>query len=71
MSVSELVGSMRNLIRISDYTKKDIARVFQIADDIKKGKFIDFLKGKAVILFFPETSIRTRITFVGYDFKKS
>lgn len=52
MSVCELVGSMRNLIRISDYTKKDIARVFQIADDIKEGKFIDFLKGKAVILFF-------------------
>ena len=36
---------------------------FGIADEIQKGKYEDTLKGKTVVLFFPGSSIRTRVTF--------
>lgn len=54
---------MRELIRLTDYCKSDIFEIFKIADDLLKGKYINFLKGKTVVMFFPNTSIRTRVTF--------
>lgn len=54
---------MKNLVRLTDYSVNDIYDVFNIADEIQKGKYKDFLKGKSVVLFFPNASIRTRITF--------
>ena len=55
---------MKNLIRLADYTAKEIFEIFQIADEIKQGShYRDILKGKSVILFFPSSSIRTRVTF--------
>ena len=51
---------MRELIRLTDYCKSDIFEIFKIADDLLKGKYINFLKGKTVVMFFPNTSIRTR-----------
>ena len=54
---------MRGLIRLTDYSKSDIFEIFKIADDLLKGKYINFLKGKTVVMFFPNTSIRTRVTF--------
>ena len=54
---------MRNLIRLTDLDVGDIYDIFKLTDEIKKGKYQDFLKGKSVILFFPNTSIRTRVTF--------
>lgn len=54
---------MKDLIRLTDYTKNDIYEIFQIADAIKQGKYRDSLKGKSVVLFFPNSSIRTRVTF--------
>ena len=54
---------MKNLIRLTDYTVKDIYEIFNIADEIKQGKYADILKGKSVVLFFPNSSIRTRVTF--------
>lgn len=54
---------MKNLIRLTDYTSNDIYEIFAIADEIKEGKYTDILKGKSVILFFPNSSIRTRVTF--------
>lgn len=54
---------MRELIRLTDYSKSDIYEVFEIADDLLKGKYKNFLKGKTVVMFFPNTSIRTRVTF--------
>ena len=38
----------------------DIDDIFKVTDEIRKGKHQDFLKGKSVVLFFPNTSIRTR-----------
>lgn len=54
---------MKNLIKLTDYTKEDIFKIFKIADELKTGKYNDILKGKSVVLFFPESSIRTRVTF--------
>ena len=52
---------MQHLIRFDDYTKDDVYEIFQIADEIKDGKYQKFLEGKTVILFFPNSSIRTRL----------
>lgn len=54
---------MKNLVRLTDYSVNDIYDVFNITDEIHNGKYKDFLKGKSVVLFFPNSSIRTRVTF--------
>ena len=37
--------------------------IFKLADEVKQGKYTDSLRGKSVVLFFPNSSIRTRVTF--------
>jgi len=54
---------MKHLIKLTDFTKDDVKKIFHIADEIQTGKYQNFLKGKTIVLFFPETSIRTRVTF--------
>lgn len=54
---------MENLIRLTDYKANDVYDIFKIADEVQKGKYKDILKGKSVVLFFPNSSIRTRVTF--------
>ena len=54
---------MRNLIRINDYSKDEVYEIFKIAEEVKNGKYIDFLKGKSIVMFFPSSSIRTRVTY--------
>lgn len=52
---------MRNLFRLSDYRKEDILEIFKIADGLKKGNYTNFLRGRTVVMFFPNSSIRTRV----------
>ena len=54
---------MKNLIRLTEYSKNDICDIFKLADEVQKGKYSDILRGKSVVLFFPNSSIRTRVTF--------
>ena len=54
---------MKNFLRLTDYQKDDIYDIFKIADEVQQGKYSDILKGKSVVLFFPNSSIRTRVTF--------
>lgn len=54
---------MKHFIRLTDYTASDIFDIFDIAEEIGRGKYSDILKDKSVITFFPESSIRTRVTF--------
>lgn len=54
---------MSSLLRLNDYSKEEIFEIFRIAEDIPKGKYNDFLKKKTAIMFFPNSSIRTRVTF--------
>ena len=54
---------MQHLIRLSGLTKSNVEEIFSIADELCNGKYSDFLQGKTVVMFFPESSIRTRVTF--------
>lgn len=54
---------MRNLIRLTDLTASDIYKIFDIADELNAGKYSGILNGKSAVLFFPSTSLRTRVTF--------
>lgn len=54
---------MKKFIRLTDFTADEIYDIFEIADNVQKGKYTDVLKGKSVVLFFPNSSIRTRVTF--------
>jgi len=54
---------MRNLVRLSDFSRDDVLRIFQIADDVLSGKYKKYLEGKTIVMFFPASSIRTRVTF--------
>lgn len=54
---------MKNLIRLTDLDVNDIYDIFKLTDEVRKGTYRDFLKEKSIILFFPNTSIRTRVTF--------
>lgn len=54
---------MKNLIRLTDLQSNDVYEIFAIADEIGGGKYGGFLDGKCVIAFFPDSSIRTRVTF--------
>lgn len=51
------------MIRLSDFTKEEVLQIFHIADEIKQGKYKNYLQGKTVVMFFPPSSIRTRVTF--------
>ena len=54
---------MKNLLRLTDLKPGEIYEIFALADELGAGAYRDFLKGKSVVLFFPNTSIRTRVTF--------
>lgn len=54
---------MKNLIRLTDYKASDVHEIFKIADEVSKGKYDGILRGKTVVTFFPDTSIRTRVSF--------
>lgn len=54
---------MRDLIRLMDLQADEVYDIFHIADEIAAGKYGGLLQGKSVILFFPASSIRTRVTF--------
>lgn len=54
---------MKHLIRLTDIDVDTVYKIFEIADELPQGKYKDALKGKTVVMFFPNTSIRTRVTF--------
>lgn len=54
---------MRSLIRLKDYSKDEISEIFNIAKQLEQGQYKGILNGKTIVLFFPNSSIRTRVTF--------
>ena len=54
---------MKNFIRLTDLQLDDVYEIFRIADEISSGTCSGFFNGKSAILFFPASSIRTRVTF--------
>lgn len=54
---------MKNFIRLTDFTQKEILEIMNLADCVRDGKYKTVLRGKTIVLFFPQSSIRTRVTF--------
>ena len=54
---------MKHFIWLTDYTKEELLKIFDIADSLQKGNYQNDLYNKTVVMFFPESSIRTRVTF--------
>ena len=54
---------VKHLIRLGDLDLHDVQEIFKIADYLGSECYPKVLKGKTVVLFFPESSIRTRVTF--------
>lgn len=53
----------KNLIYISDFSKEEIYKIFKLVDKLEKSEDkAKILEGKTIVLFFPESSIRTRVT---------
>lgn len=52
---------MKHLIKISDLTAEDIHNIFSVADEMEEHS--KDLVGKTIALFFPDTSIRTKMSF--------
>lgn len=52
---------MKHMITMPDAAR--VQDIFDLADEICEGKYAEALKGKTVVLFFPASSIRTRVTF--------
>ena len=52
---------MRSFIRLTDFEKSELSGIFKIADFIDD--YAGFLKGKTIVMFFPNSSIRTRVSF--------
>ena len=54
---------MKHLIRLTDYKASDFFEIFTLSEQIMQGNYNNALKGKSIVLFFPTTSVRTRIAF--------
>ena len=53
--------TMNSFIRLTNYKKSELLEIFKIADSIEL--YDSFLKGKTIIMLFPASSIRTRVSF--------
>ena len=59
-----IVANTMHFIHLSDFSKQEIIHIFELADKIKADNGVSNpLKGKTIVLFFPESSIRTRVSF--------
>lgn len=54
---------MKHLLSLKAYNIEEIYEIFKIAEALEQGEYKHFLEGKTIILFFPNSSIRTRVTF--------
>ena len=52
---------MKSFIRLTDFRINELLEIFEIADSIEQ--YDGFLNGKTVVMFFPASSIRTRVSF--------
>ncbi|WP_416150277.1 hypothetical protein ACM26V_04635 [Salipaludibacillus sp. HK11] len=52
-----------NLLSIDDLSKRKVNEIFYLASKVKHQGYSNVLNGKHFVLFFPESSLRTRITF--------
>lgn len=54
----------KSLVYVDDFSKEEIYEIFKLADEFADDvSQVKPLERKTVVLFFPESSIRTRVTF--------
>lgn len=55
---------MKHFIHFSDFSEQEILHIFELTDRIRSdAETASLLSGKTIALFFPESSIRTRLSF--------
>lgn len=52
-----------HFLNINQFTAEQILDIFELTDRLRLRKSEPLLEGKTMILFFPETSLRTRVSF--------
>lgn len=55
--------AVKHLLRLTDLTPRDVSDIFAIADELAADGRRDALRGKTAVMFFPASSLRTRVTF--------
>ena len=55
---------MKNLIKISDCSTKDLINIINLGIDFKNGKTSNSLKNKSAVLLFDKPSLRTKLSFM-------
>jgi len=60
----EFKKTTKSFLSLTDFSMDHINLIFKIADELQSGnKYKHILEGKTIVMFFPENSIRTRISF--------
>ena len=54
---------MRHFIGLEQLSKNDIYDIFKLADELAAGGRRGSMSGKSTVMFFPSSSLRTRVTF--------
>lgn len=57
------MGLKRDFLSVTDFSDKEINEIFSLTADLKKYKFREAFKNKAVGLIFQKPSLRTRVSF--------
>lgn len=52
-----------HFLNINQLTSEQILDIFELTDRLRLSKPEPLLEGRTMILFFPETSLRTRVSF--------
>ena len=57
--------TVRNLVKVTDFTREEVEQLFEWAGAMRKDRSVDqgLLQGKVMALFFEKSSLRTRVTF--------
>ncbi|MDQ7093970.1 peptide transporter [Desulfosporosinus sp. PR] len=55
--------SKMDLVRLSNLSMKDVGKIFELAAEVEQNNYSGFLQNKTIVLFFPPSSIRTRVSF--------
>ena len=56
--------AMKHFIHLNDFTRQEAVHIFALADKLRQNAgAASLLSGKTIVLFFPGSSIRTRVSF--------
>src|SRR6185312_4595720 len=54
----------RDFLAIPDFSPQELRDLFQLADDMRRGRYVDHpLAGKSLAMIFMKSSTRTRVSF--------